>query len=253
MLSFEGIHNFRDYGDYACNGGKLRSGRLYRSSQHRDATPADLAKVASLALAAVVDLRGASERKAAPCPRPANFSARVIFVDAETAGLAPHLEAARDLADPADALSVMRSAYAAMPFRPILVRVLRDYFGTLAEVDGPTLVHCMAGKDRTGLAVALLHRMLGVHGDDLVDDFLLTNTTGDAEARIAAGARAVRRAFGKDLSEDTLKVVMSVDASYLDAAFSAIDARYGDFDRYLFEACGVDGLRREAIAGRLLA
>lgn len=252
VLPFAGIHNFRDYGDYPAGGGRLAKGRLYRSAQHQGASPDDLLKVGALGLSTVVDLRGAREREAAPCPRPDGFAARVIFTDEETAGLAPHLQAARE-ADGAEGVrAAMCRGYGAMPFRPFLVQVMRDYFAALASDRGPALVHCAAGKDRTGLAVALLHSLLGVHRDDMMADYLLTNVAGHVEARIEAGASVIRSQYGTTLSDDAIRALMMVEPDYLDAAFAGIVARHGSVDGYLRDELAVDPERRDAIRARLL-
>src|SRR3546814_11379851 len=80
----------------------------------------------------------------------------------------------------------MTDTYAGMPYRPALVATLRLYLAALVEYDAPSLVHCVAGKDRTGFAVAIVHRLLGVHEDDLMHDYLLTNTSGKLEERSEA-------------------------------------------------------------------
>src|SRR5437764_613427 len=80
VLALEGIHNFRDFGGYPLTGGgRLARGRLWRSGQHFGATDADLAKVASLGLTAVYDLRSSGERELHPCRRPSDFCARIHF------------------------------------------------------------------------------------------------------------------------------------------------------------------------------
>lgn len=253
VLEFSGIHNFRDYGDYPVSGGiRVVAGRLYRSAQHRDATPEDLVKVGALGLAIVVDLRGAREREAAPCPRPEGFGARVIFTDEETAGLAPHLQAARDADGPEGIRAAMCQGYAVMPFRPFLVSVMRDYFAVMATGDGPTLIHCAAGKDRTGLAVALLHVLLGVHRDDVMADYLLTNVAGHVEARIEAGASVIRSQYGATLSDAAIRALMMVEPIYLDAAFAGIVERHGGVEAYLRDELAVDTERRDMIRARLL-
>lgn len=253
-LPLEGVYNFRDYGGYAVQGGgRLRAGRLFRSGQHGAATPADLEAISDLGLVAIVDLRGDSERRMAPCLRPEGFSAKVRFATEETAGLAPHIEAAAHADTVEGAADAMRAGYAEIPFRPRLSEALRMYFEVLAEEDGATLVHCMAGKDRTGFAVALLHALVGVHPDDIAADYLLTNTVANADARIAAGAAMMREGRGRQLSEETVRTLMGVHPSYLDAAFEAARARYGSLDAYMEEALGVTPERREAIKTRLVA
>jgi len=252
VLKLTGIHNFRDYGGYAARDGRLRPGRLYRSAQHRDATDSDLVLVDALDLAAVVDLRGESERRAAPCRRGPGFAARLLLVEAETAGLAPHMEAARSIETAEQACAVMQTIYAGMPFRPKLIEILRLYFEALATEDGPVLVHCLAGKDRTGLAVALCHSLLGVHPDDIAADYLLTNSAGNVEARIAAGAKAIRANYGLHMSDAAVRALMSVEAEYLDAAFAAIREQHGSVEAYLAETLGVTAERRGQIAAALV-
>ena len=253
VLPLAGVHNFRDYGGYAVRGGgHLRRGWLFRSAQHRDATPEDLRQIGELGLRVVIDLRGERERHVAPCRRPEGFDAKVLFVNEETSGLAPHIEAARDVGDPEQARAAMCAGYAAMPFRPRLIEAMRLYFEALAETDGPTLIHCMAGKDRTGLAVGLLHAAMGVSHDDIIADYLLTNTAGDAEERIAAGAVVVRKAYGAGLPDAAVRVLMMVRPEYLDAAFAGIRERHGDLDTYLAEVLEVSPERRQQIKRRLL-
>jgi protein-tyrosine phosphatase len=248
VLPLTGIHNFRDYGDYAARDGRLRRGWLYRSAQHRDATSEDLARVDALGLRTVIDLRGESERRASPCPRGPGFAARLVLVPEETAGLAPHIEAAGSITSAEGARAAMRANYAGMPFRPMLLQLLQRYFEALESAEGPSLIHCVAGKDRTGLAVALLQAMMGVHPDDVMADYLLTNSAGNVEARIAAGAKAIRANYGKQMPDEAIQALMSVERSYLDAALAAIEAADGSIEAYLANRAGVTAERRDRIA-----
>lgn len=251
IVPLTGVHNFRDYGGYAlAGGGRLRSGTLYRSGQHFEADPDDLDRIAGLGLRAVIDLRSDSERRLAPCRRPAGFSARVVFVPDGLARV-PHLEAAEKIDGPESAASRMRAAYAVMPFWSYFVKALREYFLTLVETDGPTLVHCAAGKDRTGIAVALLHDLMGVHRDDLMEDYLLTNDPDRLEARLASGADSLRAQYGNQLSDEAARVLLSVHPTYLERAFEAIAERHGDVATYLSREIGLPPDLRERLLLRL--
>ena len=255
VLPFVGIHNFRDYGGYAtANGGRLKTGVLFRSGQHVGATTEDLAAIAALDLQIVIDLRGNSERRSYPCARPEGFGAAVHFFDGETAGRggAPHVEAVREITGAGDAHRAMVALYAFMPFRPNLIAVMQMYFEALAERDGAHLLHCLAGKDRTGLAAALLHTLMGVHPDDMMTDYLLTNTAGNSEARIAAGAASIRASRGPQISDDAIRILMGVDEAFLDAALSAIVAEHGSVEGYARNVLGVTPERRAQIAGRII-
>lgn len=242
VITMSGIHNFRDYGNYQARAGRLKRGKLWRSGQHMDASPDDLATVHALGIATVIDLRGDSERAQNVCARHPEFTGEVLFHPGETAGTfgrAVHEEGASEVRSPDDARLAMLRLYESLPFRPVLVGTFRLFMKALAERDAPSLLHCLAGKDRTGLAAALLHSLLGVHRDDIFSDYLLTNTAGNAEARIAAGARHVREGFGIEMSDEALRVLMSVEWQFLDRAFQTIEAKHGSIEAYARERLGV--------------
>ncbi len=252
IIPLMGIHNLRDYGGYSTQYGTLKRGLLFRSGQHVDATADDLAAFDGLMVQSVVDLRGDSERVKHPCRRSTSFTARVLLVEGETSGEGeggPRLPVITQ----SQAHDAMVALYEIMPFRPNLSRILRLYFDQLAEGAGPSLVHCLAGKDRTGLAVALLHALCGVTEDDIMDDFLLTNNAGNSAARIAAGAQTVRRNFGAEMEDEAIVTLMSVHADYLQMAFKVIRAEHGSIDAYLADHLGVDAAKAAAIKEFLLA
>lgn len=251
VLPLEGVHNFRDYGGYPARGGRLRSRWLWRSGQHRDATAEDLAAIHALDLAAVIDLRGDGERAAFPCARHPEFAAEVVFAPGEQtedgSGKAVHEEWADRCRTADQALAVMTDLYALLPYRPALVATLRLYLRRLAGGEGASLVHCFAGKDRTGLAVALVQRLLGVHPDDVMADYLLTNIAGNQQRRIAA-----LQQMGTALDPGAARVLMGVDARFLDASFAAIAARHGTVEAYAGDVLGLDATGVEAMAERLI-
>lgn len=246
VLDLEGVHNFRDHGGYAvAGGGRLKRGMLWRSGQHHGASDEDLRKIAQLRLASVFDLRSGRERSTHPCRRPDGFAAQVHFPDDPSERKAPHIAAAQTARqrDAASTREGLRRNYGMIAFRPELIAMMRRYLSELAEGKGPSLINCMAGKDRTGIAVAVLHLAAGVHRDDVIADYLLTNTAGDVEARIAAGAETIKAITGM-MDEDVLRILMGVEADYLESAFAMMAERHGSIDGYLREALGADdGLR----------
>lgn len=247
LLPLQKVHNFRDYGGYPTRGGgRVRRGLLWRSGHHAEATPADLQAIDALALTHVVDLRGNGERSSQPVRLPERFAGELHFFDGETAGLGPHMEAIEGTMNAEDAHQAMERLYASLPDRMNLNWILRRYFDALAKGAGTSLVHCHAGKDRTGMAVDLLHHILGVHPDDAMADFLLTNSVGDQEARIAQSAPTIRARYG-DVDDETVRVVMTVDERYLRAARAALVERFGSVDAFLEQALGVDGAKRDAL------
>ncbi|GAA4036373.1 tyrosine-protein phosphatase [Parerythrobacter jejuensis] len=247
VLPLEQVHNFRDYGGYATrDGGTVRRNLLFRSGHHAEATTDDLSAIDALALAHVVDLRGNGERESHPVRLPGGFAGELLHFDGETAGLGAHLGALDGAMTAEDAHSAMEKLYSTLPKRENLIWILKRYFTALAKGEGASLVHCHAGKDRTGMAVDLLHHALGVHPDDAMEDFLLTNKAGDQDARIAQSAPTIRARYGA-VDDETVRVVMGVDARYLHAARKALVDAHGSVDAFLHDVLGVDEEGRKAL------
>jgi protein tyrosine/serine phosphatase len=251
LLTLEGVNNFRDYGDYAVSGGgRVKRGVLWRSGQHVGASDGDLAVIGPLGITTVIDLRGDSERELNPCRRPEGFAAEVLKCEGENVELASHFDAAAGVMDQAGARSAMRQLYTGMPYRQNLVGVLRRYFAALGEREGASLIHCFAGKDRTGFSVALTHHLLGVHPDDAMQDYLLTNVT--MQGRTFAGNAGKESSAYASLSAEAAQALGGVSAEYLEASYAAMRNSHGGTDGYLAEVLGVDDGLREKIKYRLL-
>ncbi|KPF81009.1 protein tyrosine phosphatase [Brevundimonas sp. AAP58] len=253
--AFDALDNFRDYGDYATTaGGHVRPGVLYRSAHHAGVSEGDLERLAALDFGVVIDLRRPVERRRQPSKRAPNFSGVVIESDHDEVGEAPHITFLKtsDLT-PESGRQFMTATYRELPFAPAHLDLFSRYFRALAESDRPVLIHCAAGKDRTGMLAALTHHLLGVSGDDLMEDYLLTNTAVDLEARAPGIAEQMKAFTGRTASHDAVVAFMGVEAAYLHAAIAAMVERYGSIDAYLERALGVDAGLRDRIVERLSA
>lgn len=255
ILRFDALDNFRDYGDYATAAGqRIRPGRLLRSAHHARLSPADLARLAELDIGTVVDLRRPVERAHQPSRRPQGFAGTVIESDLDAVGEAPHITFLKttDLT-PDSGRRFMTETYRKLPFADAHVDLFSRYFRTLADSDRPVLIHCAAGKDRTGILAALTHHILGVGTEDMIEDYLLTNVAVDLDARAPAIARQLEAMTGRRAAHDAVVAFMGVEPAYLEAAWTAIDARHGSVDAYLAGILGVDTALRDRIGARLSA
>lgn len=253
LLRLDAVDNARDYGDYATAAGRrVRPGVLFRTAHHARASDADLERMAAWGVATVVDLRRPSERSHQPSRRPAGFTGRVIEVAHDDGGEAPHLTFLKstDLTE-SSGRAFMIDTYRSMPFDPGHVDVFARYFRALGEGDGAVVIHCAAGKDRTGLLAALTHRLLGVHPDDVVQDYLLTNAAVDLAGRAPAIAKQLHAMTGRIASDAAVTAFLGVETAYLDAAFAAVAQRHGSVETYLEQALGVDAALRARIVERL--
>jgi protein tyrosine/serine phosphatase len=254
-IDFEGIENFRDFGGYdTCHGRPLKRGLLYRSANHAYATDADLERMRALGLATIVDLRRSEERTREPSRRWPGFGAAVIENDI--------------LSDHADWVVIMQGLteitpqwfyedgvgyYRRAPYEERHIDLYRRYFQVLAEGHGPLVVHCAAGKDRTGLICALTHHVAGVSHDDMMADYLLTNDEARLARKMDFLGPWIEQQVGLRAPREALKVAVSVNADYLEAAFAVIRERSGSLDAYLQDVLGVDEGLKERLHARLLA
>ena len=244
-------YNLRDYGGYAvAGGGRLCRGKLLRSAQLDDALPEDAGLLTRLGVETVVDLRGAHEVGRTPPPAYDGFSGKIDFATLPDA-IVPHALGNIERTDtPAGVHAQVREVYGNLPGSGRFRESLAQYFATLASETGPTLIHCFAGKDRTGLAVALFQRVAGVHADDVMSEYLLTNAMG-AE-RIAMGARVLRSQAKTPMPDWRIEAVLGVRAEYLDSALAAIAADHATPMAYVAHVTGYDADRITGIVARWL-
>jgi protein-tyrosine phosphatase len=237
-LPLEGQSNFRDLGGYRTADGKyVRWGLLYRSGQLAALTEGDYEYLQPLGIRLVCDFRSGEERSRQATHWPGDapeFLSTPIGADAS--GRNTRIDELRKLlkerAAPEQMRAFMMSVYPDMPlaaatqFQRVLTRLL--------SAQGASMVHCSAGKDRTGVFSALLLLTLGVPRETVIEDYLLTNRYVLADDSIARTAVAYQKLAGLDSAPPTevLKPLVSVDRSYIEAALETIDKEYGSFDEY---------------------
>mgnify|MGYP002547054989 FL=1 len=119
---------------------------------------------------------------------------------------------------------------------------------SMAAEHAPALVHCVNGKDRTGVLCAVLLRASGVHSDDVMSDYLAANDVN--AARIAQEAERL----GRGMTDDERAVLLSfleARPSYLQSFFDEVETIYGSFDRYVGEGLRLTPVQRSCLASLL--
>lgn len=252
---FDDLDNFRDFGDYdTAAGRRVRTGQLFRAGHQARVSDADLDRLEALNIATVVDLRRPSERRDQPSRRWTGFDGQVIESDLDDGGEAPHMRFLREAElTPTSGRAFMMDTYRTLPFDQGHLDTFSHYFRALGDSDRPVLIHCAVGKDRTGTLAALTHHMLGVHRDDMIADYLLTNTAVDLEARAPTIARQLEKRTGRTASNEAVVAFLGVEAIYLETALKSIVTRHGSVDAYLEQGLGVGSDLRDRIGERLSA
>lgn len=243
--------NFRDLGGYeAADGRRTKWRKVYRSGSLANLTPADQAKLAEMRIAMVCDLRSTDECNAEPCAirdqeglvyRNWEYAREYISVMARLRGEATSGEEAR---------AAILQFYSELPW--LFARHYRDMFALLAKGRVPLVFNCAAGKDRTGVAAALLLSVLGVAEDTVIEDYCLSDRIVDYEARVVQPRLAKQQAgaagfsFLASLSVEARAPLLKSDAVYLRAALRAMEERCGSVRGFVQGELGVsdDALRR---------
>jgi protein-tyrosine phosphatase len=237
-LNLQGASNFRDLGGYRTVDGRVvRWRQLFRSNHLGHLTEADVAIVRDLGVRSAFDFRGIEERTAAVCAL-AEIEVHSLPIE-PTVVAALRAQLAAGSLSAATALEIMRESYGDYVRRN--THRFRALFAHLLDDRAPLVIHCTAGKDRTGFACALVLHALDVPDDVIGEDYLLTN-------------RFYRRdtSSASDLPDDVRQAIGSVEASFLAAAFDAIRADYGDLDNYLKEGLALGTGERAALQARYL-
>jgi protein-tyrosine phosphatase len=236
VLPLQGGQNFRDLGGYRTgNGHMVRWGMLFRSGSMHSLTPADYDYLERAGIRTVCDFRSTSERESEPVSWPAAAAPNVLtndyVQDLKSSGLA----AGAAPATGADARAMMAKLYPNM-----LVQFNGQYrrmFGELLAGRAPLAFNCTAGKDRTGIASALLLTALGVPRQTVIDDYLLTNRYFDPK-KVVTSANSISQGLQR-MPPDVIKAYMVADRSYIEAAFRVVDGHRGGAAGYLRDELGL--------------
>jgi protein-tyrosine phosphatase len=237
-LELQGASNFRDLGGYLSRDGRsVRWRRIFRSNHLGHLTAADIEIVRRLGVRSAFDFRGNEERGAAVCGI-AEILVHSLPIE-PTVVAALRAELAAGTLSASVARDIMRESY--RNYVRHNTHSFRTLFNHLLEDHAPLVIHCTAGKDRTGFASALILHALEVPDEVIAEDYLLTN-------------RFYRRdpASATDLPDDVREAIGTVDASFLAAGFDAVRAAYGDLETYFRDGLDIGAHERAELKARYL-
>jgi protein-tyrosine phosphatase len=234
FLPLERGHNFRDIGGYlTADGRRVRRGVMFRSGTMADLTEADVARLTRLGIVCICDLRTTSERTKHPTSWHDADKVSVLAQDYD------HSEgslASLTMGDGAAVRKRMISLY-----RTLHEEQRASYaalFERLVEGEVPLLFNCAAGKDRTGIAAALILTALGVPRASVIEDYALSDRF--AEPLFALLCRNPRYGLNANSPRETWLPMTRAYPEYIETMLDAVAARHGSIEAYLAEELGVD-------------
>lgn len=255
VLPLQGGRNFRDLGGYQTTDGRMvRWGMLYRSGVMNELTDADYAYLDRLGIKTVCDFRSTVERTDEPTRwRAAAVDYRFRDYDDASSSMLRAALTAPDLSGPKVA-ATMAELYGGMLDR--FSGHYADMFEQLVAGKAPLAFNCSAGKDRTGIAAALVLSALGVPRETILADYALSEKVVNYEAAYtgpdAPGADGPY-AFLAKLPAEVRAPLLRSDPAYLEAAFARMEREHGSVEGFLAARLGVSSADIEALRDRYLA
>jgi protein-tyrosine phosphatase len=231
-VKLQGAVNFRDLGGYATKSGKkVKMNVLFRSAALNSLTDADLTKIEGLHIKYDFDFRGPYEVKTAPDKIPTGTTRISLPAGSENIGDSNYL---KNMGKYLKSDSFMMSFYTILtPFKDRYTPLFDSLISN--KNTSPMLFHCTAGKDRTGIAAALILYALGVDEQIIFDDYEATNYYRRNEN--AKTIAQMTKYYGLD--EKTASNLMGAKKDYIAATFATIRSKYGSLDVYLDKELGL--------------
>ncbi len=253
LLPLEGGVNFRDMGGYpAADGRRVKWGHLYRSGTMNRLTSADRVHLDERGIKTVIDFRTESEHAHEP-----NDWGMKLGQDYwrrahdETFGNWSDLDPTL-LGTERDAERVFEAGFRKLPEQQGIAYA--EMFRRLAAGNVPAVIHCTAGKDRTGGGAALILAMLGVPREHIVADFMLTQRAFNPQSTLRPNGKPnpdPKYQRFLEMKREVLAVFSSVRPSFIAAFLDGLEQQHGGIENYA-NALGISGPDRDTIRSTLL-
>jgi protein-tyrosine phosphatase len=240
----EGAPNFRDLGGYVSNNGQQTAwGKVFRTQALALLSDRDVDKIRKMGVKTVIDFRDDDEVRKAPSRLPEGVNIVRLPIDVGNNAS----DSVRKMAQSLLFDSLLCDRFMEDANRRFVTEFTAQYkafFDILLRKENyPVVFHCTAGKDRTGFAAAMLLCALDVGWDTVMEDYLLTNKY------------LKQQAPASQISEQALsalRLIWSVQPSWLNAAKNEIIQRYGSIDNYLQKELQIGKAEKERLKRYLL-
>lgn len=243
VVNLNGGRNFRDLGGYrTADGRQVKWGKLYRSGALHQLDSADYAMLSELDIKTVVDFRGNSERENELTQWQAGDINHLTWdyqLEFDTSAFKQMFEAGKVTEQ--DMEQVMAGMY------PGLLNQQKEHyqamFAELVGNEAPLLFHCTAGKDRTGVAAALILYVLGVEKNVIMQDYVLSEQILRPADLMGSSNKSASNGHQQDpnmamlarLPKEAISALMGTRESYLNAAFAEMERQSGSIDAFIRE------------------
>jgi protein-tyrosine phosphatase len=245
----QGALNFRDMGGYqATDGRSVKWKTLYRSGTSHALTPQDIDRLSAVGLRFAFDLRSDKERSSQPSRFTQIHGLRYRYREHDhiAGDIRRLLESPGVL--PKHTHELMISVYRDVPYD--FQEPFRELFHLLEQGHLPLVFNCAAGKDRTGIAAALVLAALGIPREVILEDYMLTEHCFDRSCELLLNDNYL--GLFAQVEREVWEPLMRVHADYLNAMFDGLTESRGSVANYLAQDLGVDAACLNRLRSHLL-
>lgn len=247
FLPLESVNNIRDIGGYCTTEGKiLRWGRIYRSGNLSQLNDEEKVTLQNLGIKLVFDLRSTATMSKTPdnLPPGIKYLHSPVYEDEFNKEIFPAFLFNRHKLG-----EILGNSYT--KWLKIGAPAYGQLFKQFANPDNlPMIFHCTAGKDRVGIATAILLSLLGVPKETIIADYSLTNQVFDKLYQDLLESDQGKRI---DFPPEEIKVMLAANPSWMIRALNLIQTEFGSAENYLHKAAGLTQATTEAIRTNLLS
>ncbi|MEG2288389.1 MAG: tyrosine-protein phosphatase [Clostridium sp.] len=263
VINVPHITNFRDLGGCPCGEGKVvKPKQFYRCAGLSNLDESDFAILKEQNLKIIVDLRSKAEKEKEPDIVPPeceyyHYSGIVTMDDPNNlanqfggnmdmkSAVIDMLQNKREVPNP---MEYLKECYKTMAEHSNSFKALFDLIKMYPEK--PIAFHCSAGKDRTGVAAALILLSLGASEETVMEDYLLSNVYRKAENDIMI--EMLKKYTTEEVFLNLIRSMLEVNAELLNTYFDKVKELYGTWDNYFEKAIGVSAQERKELKERYL-
>lgn len=263
LIELPHVTNFRDIGGYIGEDGKqVKYGQFYRCAGLSQLDETDFQILKELNVKIIVDFRSIGEKDNEPDIIPPeceyyHFSGIVTMDDKNNLGNSfggnldmktTIMEIIQKKIEMPNPVEYLKECYIIMAEQS---QSFKDFFKVIKDnPDKPIAFHCTAGKDRTGVAAALILLSLGVSEEVVIEDYLLSNVFRKAEND---GIKGILKTYiDKEEALEMIKVALEVNEELLLTYFNKVKELYGNWDNYFEKALGISKEDRTELKRRYL-
>ena len=249
----EGSVNLRDMGGYRTEQGRqVDAGKLFRSGTLAYLTDRGIDHIGDLRVRLICDLRRPVEREEEPTPAAVDAHAERLEIPIDPGSAVALRERMTTESFGLQARIDFMTAVTSELITDHAADYAQMFTGLLEMEEGGFLVHCSAGKDRTGVGCALILHALGVPEQTVMRDYLLTNELLDYEGFVLP--RLVSRWEPQQLPDkESVLALAGVREEYLRAAYDALHAEFESVEHYIRDAIGLGDTELAELRARYLS